>query len=231
MRLVRETTLGQAQIADLQARVARLEGGALSTGAARTFTPTLPNRAEPDRAHGSEEPPSGGKQAGAPAPLGTDAAVAPSGIPADLASTSEASTEATTTSGAPFATTAAWQEHWGALLEAVNRRDRALAGVLRDCRAVEADEKSLTIGAPYRFHLDKLAEPTRVAHLAEAAAEVAGSARSVATTFVGDPAAPARRPGVTGEATQAVLDTFAGSRVTSTRLRENADRAPRGGAA
>jgi hypothetical protein len=112
----------------------------------------------------------------------------------------------------------------------VNRRDRALAGVLRDCRAIKADASSLTVGAPYNFHLEKLREPSRVAALTEAAGEVAGSPRAVDAAFVGTDAPPVR-PGGTGEATRAVLDAFAGSRVTSTRLRDGADRPRRDGAA
>jgi hypothetical protein len=130
-----------------------------------------------------------------------------------------------------FASVEAWQEHWSALLEAVNRRDRALAGVLRDCRAVAADASSLTIGAPYRFHRDKLQEKARLAALTEAASEVAGGPRTVETAYVGQEASSGPRPGATGETTQAVLDTFAGSRVTSTRLREDAHRPPRGSGA
>jgi hypothetical protein len=132
---------------------------------------------------------------------------------------------------ASFATVASWQEHWGTLLEAVNRRDRALAGVLRDCRAVGADATSLTIGAPYNFHLEKLRERDRVVALTEAAAEVAGSPRTVDASYVGQDAPPVRASGVTGEATQAVLDAFAGSRVTSTRLRDDTHRPPSGGGA
>jgi hypothetical protein len=103
--------------------------------------------------------------------------------------------------------------------------------VLRDCRPVAADDTSLTVGAPYNFHLEKLNDRTRLALLTEAVAEVAGSPRVVDVKYVGEGTAPPKRPGGTGEATQAVLDTFAGSRVTSTRLRDDADRPSRGGAA
>jgi DNA polymerase-3 subunit gamma/tau len=142
-----------------------------------------------------------------------------------------AGSEAPPTAEPSFTTVAAWQQHWPALLDAINRRDRALAGVLRDCRAVEADESALTIGAPYNFHLEKLNDRTRLATLVEAVREVAGAPRSVTTRYVGEVAAPARRPGATGETTQAVLDAFAGSRVTSTRLRDDAGRSGRDGAA
>jgi hypothetical protein len=60
---------------------------------------------------------------------------------------------------------------------------------------------------------------------------VAGAPRNVDTSYVGQDAGPTRRPGTTGETTQAVLDAFAGSRVTSTRLRDDANSPPRGGAA
>ena len=96
--------------------------------------------------------------------------------------------------------------------------------MLRDCRPVAADDTSLTVGAPYNFHLEKLNDRTRLALLTEAVGEVAGSPRVVDITYVGEGTAPPKRPGGTGEATQAVLDTFAGSRVTSTRLRDDVDR-------
>ncbi len=94
---------------------------------------------------------------------------------------------------------ASWQGNWVNLLEAVNRRDRALAGVLRDCRPVAADATSLTVGAPYKFHLERLREPARLEALTQAAGEVAGGTRTVDTAYVGqDAAAPARRPGDDG---------------------------------
>ncbi len=82
--------------------------------------------------------------------------------------------------------------------------------MLRDCRPVAADDTSLTVGAPYNFHLEKLNDRTRLALLTEAVAEVAGSPRVVDVKYVGEGTAPPKRPGGTGEATQAVLDTFAG---------------------
>jgi hypothetical protein len=95
---------------------------------------------------------------------------------------------------------------------------------------VTADATSLTIGAPYNFHLEKLRERNRAQALVEAASEVAGSSRTVDSAYVGQDSVPQRRPGTTGETTQAVLDAFSGSRVTSTRLRDDANRPPRGGA-
>jgi DNA polymerase III subunit gamma/tau len=217
MRLVRETTLGEAQLAALEARVAHLEGG---TSAAPP-TAVTPADAKPPRPPLQQ-----------PAADPTPAQLLPSPTPPAMTVTdAEPISEPDGGSGPDLTTVESWQQHWAALLEAVNRRDRALAGVLRDCRAVGADRSSLTIGAPYNFHLEKLNDRTRLALLTEAAGEVAGSPRVVDTKYVGEGTAPPKRPGGTGEATQAVLDAFAGSRVTSTRLREDADRPSRGGAA
>ena len=227
MRLVRETTLGQAQVAALEARVARLEGGGGKPGAAPAVqviegaapaVAAAPVRAVATSDAAPSQPPRVEAVPSAPDPPTPDQTIESSQPPAPAGDVS-------------FATVDSWQEHWGSLLEAVNRRDRALAGVLRDCRVVTADATSLTIGAPYNFHLEKLRERNRAQALAEAASEVAGSSRTVDTAYVGEDSAPVRRPGVTGETTQAVLDAFAGSRVTSTRLRDDANRPSRGGAA
>ncbi|HEY8754996.1 MAG TPA: DNA polymerase III subunit gamma/tau [Candidatus Dormibacteraeota bacterium] len=223
MRLVREPTLGQAQVAALEARVARLEGatGRSGTAPAATLTKALGNA--PEAAASRAEAP-------LPAALVASAPRIQPVTPAPAAPAPPESAPAAAAADSSFATVDSWQEHWGTLLEAVNRRDRALAGVLRDCRVVTADATSLTIGAPYNFHLEKLRERNRAEALVEAASEVAGSLRTVDTAYVGQDSVPQRRPGTTGETTQAVLDAFSGSRVTSTRLRDDANRPPRGGA-
>ena len=230
MRLVRDSMAPAAQVANLEARVARLEGGA----AARSAGPAM---ATPTGVGGPATGPSPVLSRPAPAPAGNGHPVAPApagaqptapvALPDALDAAPEPSPAAADLS---FGTVESWRQHWGSLLEAVNRRDRALAGVLRDCRAIKADATSLTVGAPYNFHLEKLREPSRVAALIEAAGEVAGSPREVDAAFVGTDAPPVR-PGGTGEATRAVLDAFAGSRVTSTRLRDSADRPQRDGSA
>jgi DNA polymerase III subunit gamma/tau len=230
MRLVRDSMAPAAQVADLEARVARLEGGA----AARSAGPAM---ATPTGVGGPATGPSPVLSRPAPAPAGNGHPVAPAPAgaqPAAPVAPPDALDAAPEPSPAAadlsFGTVESWRQHWGSLLEAVNRRDRALAGVLRDCRAIKADATSLTVGAPYNFHLEKLREPSRVAALIEAAGEVAGSPREVDAAFVGTDAPPVR-PGGTGEATRAVLDAFAGSRVTSTRLRDGADRPQRDGSA
>jgi DNA polymerase III subunit gamma/tau len=237
MRLVRETTLGEAQLAALEARVAQLEGGASPSPRAGSTSGEAP-RLEP----ASQRPVAGTSASvpaprapvpvAEPAPVPTPTGTAPSVEPQVAPDTETARPSADNAGAGPaLSSVESWQQHWTALLDAVNRRDRALAGVLRDCRAVAADESSLTIGAPYNFHLEKLNDRTRLALLTEAVGEVAGSPRVVDTRYVGEGTTPPKRPGGTGEATQAVLDAFARSRVTSTRLREDADRPSRGGAA
>ena len=230
MRLVRDSMAPAAQVADLEARVARLEGGAAARSAGPAMaTPTgvgaLATGPSPVLSRPAPAPAGNGHPV-APAPAGAQPA-APVAPPDALDAAPEPSPAAADLS---FGTVESWRQHWGSLLEAVNRRDRALAGVLRDCRAIKADATSLTVGAPYNFHLEKLREPSRVAALIEAAGEVAGSPREVDAAFVGTDAPPVR-PGGTGEATRAVLDAFAGSRVTSTRLRDGADRPQRDGSA
>ncbi|MDQ6846603.1 MAG: hypothetical protein M3019_03340, partial [Candidatus Dormibacteraeota bacterium] len=235
MRLVRETTLGQAQLAALEERVARLEGANAPVNGERTV-PTVQPRAPASIAPAVTAPtvvPASAVMSPGSVSSASDALVAAAPDKA-VAQDPEQVPTAPPAIAAPvggFASVESWQENWVSLLEAVNRRDRALAGVLRDCRPVAAGDASLTVGAPYRFHLERLREPARLVALAEAAGEVAGSARTVDTTYVGQDDAPARRPGITGETTQAVLDAFAGSRVTSTRLRDDTNRPPNGGAA
>ena len=61
----------------------------------------------------------------------------------------------------------AWQAAWPALIEAVNRRDRVFAGVLRGCRPLDAGPDRLVVGAPYDFHLKQLGNPAKRPILAE----------------------------------------------------------------
>ena len=45
-----------------------------------------------------------------------------------------------------------WIAEWPVAIEAVARANKGLAGVLRDCKPVEADASSVTIGTTGRFH-------------------------------------------------------------------------------
>lgn len=120
-----------------------------------------------------------------------------------------------------------WRSEWPVVIEAVTRVDSMLAGVLRDCRPVEASTGHLVIGTQHKFHIDKVSDPAKTAVVAEAASQVAGHPVTVETRFTAS-TQPAEQsaPGTVSEATRAVLQTFAGSRVVATRLRDDADPAP-----
>jgi DNA polymerase-3 subunit gamma/tau len=126
----------------------------------------------------------------------------------------------------------AWQALWTTIVDAVNRRDPMLAGVLRSCRPLEATPGRLVVGAPYGFHLERLQERQKARLLDEVISEVAGGACSVEAIFSGTDAprapAPPRDPGVpeAPDATAAVLATFPGSRITASRLRDAAADGP-----
>ena len=118
----------------------------------------------------------------------------------------------------------AWQRAWPALIEAVNRRDKVFAGVLRGCRPLDASPERLVVGAPYDFHLKQLSNPAKRPILAGAVAEVAGGPRELSVEFCGEApvAAGGGAPDAGANLTDAVVATFAGSRVTSTRLVDHA---------
>jgi DNA polymerase-3 subunit gamma/tau len=118
----------------------------------------------------------------------------------------------------------AWQRAWPALIEAVNRRDKVFAGVLRGCRPLDAGADRLVVGAPYDFHLKQLGNPVKRPILVSAVAEVAGGPRELAIEFCGEPAGGGA--GVEDQGanlTDAVVATFTGSRITSTRLVDHAN--------
>ena len=120
-----------------------------------------------------------------------------------------------------------WRTEWPMLIEAVNRVDPMFAGVLRSCKPVEAEPGRLVIGTRGSFHYDRIRDPEKTAVLASAVATVAGRPVSVETRFIGEPATqPDASPGSMSDATQAVLQTFTGSRVTATRLRDTAQEDP-----
>jgi DNA polymerase-3 subunit gamma/tau len=139
--------------------------------------------------------------------------------------------------GAAPTTPSDWTARWPALIEVVNRKDRMLAGVLRDCRASDATPGRLIVGAPFGFHEEQLRN--RLPKLVESVAEFAGTPITVEITFVGaqkqpgndaspqpdaDPGAPTAQPSPAPapDITQTVLTTFPGSRITGSRLRDHA---------
>ncbi len=115
-----------------------------------------------------------------------------------------------------------WTSVWAHLVEALNRRDSMLAGVLRDCRPLEAGPERLVVGAPYKFHLDRLNDPAKHAILVEAVGEIGGGPHAVDVQFCGSdkPVRAGKPSGGQSEATRVALDTFKGSRITSSRLRD-----------
>jgi hypothetical protein len=127
--------------------------------------------------------------------------------------------------GAALASVEAWEAAWPALVAAVHRRDRVFAGVIRGSRPLEADAERLVVGAPLRFYLTQLRNPTKVAVLEEAVAAVAGAPRVVSAAMCaggGATGAAAEAEPAGPSLTEQVLSTFDGSRVIATRLLDHA---------
>jgi len=114
-----------------------------------------------------------------------------------------------------------WIAEWPVAIEAVARVNKGLAGVLRDCRPVDADAISLTIGTQGRFHHEQISDPEKRAVIAAALSTISGRPVDVVTRFIGDERPRGEASGTVSPITQAVLDTFAGSRVTATRLHDD----------
>jgi hypothetical protein len=126
-----------------------------------------------------------------------------------------------------LSTVSGWVAEWPLVIEAVARANKGLAGVLRDCRPVDADATSVTIGTQGRFHLEQISDTEKRAIVAAALSSISGRPIEVLTTFTGEER-PRGATGTVSDVTQAVLDTFAGSRVTATRLHDDTRlRAPR----
>jgi hypothetical protein len=119
-----------------------------------------------------------------------------------------------------LSTVSGWVAEWPLVIEAVARANKGLAGVLRDCRPVEADANSVTIGTQGRFHLEQISDKDKRAVVAAALSSISGRPIEVITAFTGEER-PRGATGTVSDVTQAVLDTFAGSRVTATRLHDD----------
>jgi hypothetical protein len=113
-----------------------------------------------------------------------------------------------------------WTAEWPVAIEAVARANKGLAGVLRDCKPVDADGASVTIGTNGRFHHEQISDPEKRRVIAEALSAIGGRPVEVLTRFTGEER-PRGPSGAVSDITQAVLDTFAGSRVTATRLHDD----------
>jgi DNA polymerase-3 subunit gamma/tau len=113
-----------------------------------------------------------------------------------------------------------WIAEWPVAIEAVARVNKGLAGVLRDCKPVEADANTVTIGTNGRFHHEQISDPEKRRVIAEALSAIGGRPIEVVTQFTGEER-PRGPSGSVSDVTQAVLDTFAGSRITATRLHDD----------
>jgi DNA polymerase-3 subunit gamma/tau len=71
------------------------------------------------------------------------------------------------------------QAQWGAVITAVERRDRNTAALLKDCRPLASDGSSITLGFFYEFHCKRMSEPGRTALVTEALETVVGARLSV----------------------------------------------------
>ena len=208
-----------AGIAALTLRVAALERG-VSPPAPRVVvhTPAPAHRADVDVTTAPAQP-AGGSPAPAPAaeavetsePLSEQVATA---VPAPAEVVIEAIGRRDLT------TVDAWTAEWPVAIEAVARANKGLAGVLRDCKPVDADATSVTIGTNGRFHHEQISDPEKRRVIADALSTIGGRPVEVLTRFTGEER-PRGASGAVSDVTQAVLDTFAGSRVTATRLHDD----------
>jgi DNA polymerase III subunit gamma/tau len=218
--------------------------------AAEAVPPPSPAEAVPPRPAGREAvlpsslaeavPPRPDGAEAIPPPAGAEAAPPPEEPPAahvappepDVASPSRPAPGPPAATAPPAGRPAdldAWQALWTTIVDAVNRRDPMLAGVLRSCRPLVATPGRLVVGAPYGFHLERLQERQKARLLDEVISEVAGGPCTVEAVFSGsDPPRPPAPPATPGapDATAAVLATFPGSRITASRLRDTATDGP-----
>jgi DNA polymerase-3 subunit gamma/tau len=229
LRLCRDPGGGSAEAgARLEARVTELERRLASVPSAPTVAAPAPRSAPaaaavPEGRHG--EPPTTAQAAPEAKPAIGPAPPATS--PASPAPTPAPDLDASSAAGSvplaePLASVAAWERAWPAVIDAVNHQDRVFAGVLRGCRPLAADPERLVVGSPYKWHLDQLRK--KAAMLRSGVEAVAGGPREVGVEFCGgepagaEDAAQPMGPSLTDQ----VLSTFAGSRLTSTRLRDRA---------
>ncbi|HEY8674990.1 MAG TPA: DNA polymerase III subunit gamma/tau [Candidatus Dormibacteraeota bacterium] len=209
-----------AGVAALEARVAALErGGKADRGpatkpASMASAATLPTPAPAELTPAVAPASTATARADvAPPPGHALAATAPSAAPSEVVVEAIGRRDLSTVDG--------WVAEWPVAIEAVARVNKGLAGVLRDCRPVDADTTSVTIGTQGRFHLEQISDPEKRGVIAGALSTIAGRPVEVITRFIGEERARGEASGSVSEVTQAVLDTFAGSRVTATRLHDD----------
>jgi DNA polymerase III subunit gamma/tau len=201
-----------AGMAALTLRVTALEGGAPVVAprpVVETPRPPAEPAATPPSVVPSPEPSAAAESHGQ---LGEQAAA-----PAEAVAAAEVIVEAI--GRRDLSTVDGWIAEWPVAIEAVARANKGLAGVLRDCKPVDADATSVTIGTNGRFHHEQISDPEKRRVIAEALSAIGGRPVEVRTLFTGEER-PRGASGSVSEVTQAVLDTFAGSRVTATRLHD-----------
>lgn len=136
----------------------------------------------------------------APAPPSSPSPVSPPAAASSPASTARESQSADPPSPGPLApsgdasTLATLRDRWPAIVDSVARADRNTAALLKDCRPVDADEGSITLGFFYEFHCRRAAEPARRAAIAAAVGAAIGGTREVRCTVVPAGEADAARP-------------------------------------
>ncbi|MFI5287778.1 MAG: DNA polymerase III subunit gamma/tau [Candidatus Dormibacteria bacterium] len=202
-----------AGIAALTLRVAALERGATAAAPAPGGTPPqpVPGTPTPRVSAASDGPRAAGEVMPEVMPDET-ATVTPSSEGAEDVVEAIGRRDLTTVDG--------WLAEWPVAIEAVARVNKGLAGVLRDCKPVDADATRVTIGTNGRFHHEQISDSDKRRVIAEALSAIAGRPIEVLTEFTGDER-PRGASGAVSDITQAVLDTFAGSRVTATRLHDD----------
>ena len=166
---------------------------------------------------------------GLPSPAG-GGAPEPSAAPAQAATAAALPARAVSAGGGrQVDSVEGWRGEWPLLIEAVTRVNASLAGVLRDCKPLEAEPGRLLVGTSRRFHFDQISDPQKARIIGDAAGDIAGAPVAIESRFTGEAQAPTAVPahGSVSDVTQAVLDTFSGSRVTSTRIRDDGGDAPR----
>jgi DNA polymerase III subunit gamma/tau len=201
-----------AGMAALTLRVTALEGGTPAS-ARRPVVETAGQPAAPAAApHPVVPGPEPGAAAETPDPVGEQSAAS-----AEPEAAAEVIVEAI--GRRDLTTVDGWIAEWPVAIEAVARANKGLAGVLRDCKPIDADATSVTIGTNGRFHHEQISDPEKRRVIAEALSAIGGRPVEVRTLFTGEER-PRGASGSVSEVTQAVLDTFAGSRVTATRLHD-----------
>ncbi|HEV7677780.1 MAG TPA: DNA polymerase III subunit gamma/tau [Candidatus Dormibacteraeota bacterium] len=235
---------GGDEVRVLSERVAALESALRDKGVVTTprsarvpsaAGPQIPLESPPQLPSAAAPPSTPPPRPEAPAPSQAppvQAAVAPPAAPPEPVRHVDTPQVPSTPMGAAPTSAAEWTSRWPALIDIVNRKDRMLAGVLRDCHAVDATPGRLVIGAPFGFHEEQLRN--RLPKLLEAITEFTGAQTTVDIRFVGatppqpDTADDAPAGGAAAsqdpppDTTQSVLSTFPGSRITGTRLRDHA---------